>query len=123
MLNELVAIDYNDRLFRAVSNSPGGEVDDRTLFNYRQAGDVVWVTYQGGSIAFGTMVGVSRSDGALDLRYQHVTIAGDIRTGICRSTPHVLEDGRVCLRESWRWTEGAEGAGSSTVEQVAQPIR
>lgn len=111
-------IDYNDRLFRAVSNSPGGEVDDQTLFNYRQAGDVVWATYQGGQIAFGTMVGVARADGTLDLRYQHVTTAGEIRTGTCQSTPDVLVDGRVRLRESWRWTEGGDGAGTSAVEQV-----
>ena len=111
-------IDYNDRLFRAISNSPGGEVDGTTLFDYRQHGDVVWVTYQGGPIAFGTMVGVARPDGTLDLRYQHVSTTGEIETGRCRSTPEMLDDGRVRLHESWQWTEGGAGAGSSTVEQV-----
>jgi hypothetical protein len=112
-------IDYNDRLFRAVSNSPGGEVDETTLFDYRQHGDVVWVTYQGGLIALGTMVGVVRGDGSLDLRYQHVTTSGEIRTGRCLSVPELLEDGRVRLRESWQWTEGGTGGGTSLVEQVA----
>ena len=114
-----MAIDYNDRLFRAVSNSPGGDVDDSTLINYRQSGDVVWATYQGGQIAFGTMIGVVRGDGTLDLRYQHVTSSGAIRTGRCQSRPEVLDDERIRLHEAWQWTEGGVGSGSSTVEQVS----
>lgn len=111
-------IDYNDRLFRASSNSGGGEVDGDTLFNYRQHGDVVWATYQGGAIAFGTMVGVARADGTLDLRYQHVSSTGEIRTGRCRSTPELLDDGRVRLHEQWQWSEAGSGTGTSVVEQV-----
>lgn len=114
-------IDYNDRLFRAVTNSGGGEVDEQTLFSYRQYGDVVWATYQGGAIAFGTMVGVRRHDGRLDLRYQHVSSTGEIRTGRCVSTPEAIEGDRVRLREAWEWTEGGRGAGTSIVEQVLPP--
>ena len=114
-------LDYNDRLFRASTHSSGGEVDDQTLFSYRQYGEVVWATYQGGAIAFGTMVGVIRNDDTLDLRYQHVSTRGEIRSGRCRSTPEVLADGRVRLHEAWEWTEGAVGAGTSTVEQVTTP--
>ena len=111
-------VDYNDRLFRAVSNSGSSEVDDQTLFSYRQYGDVVWATYQGGAIALGTMVGVIRGDGTLDLRYQHVSASGAIRSGRCVSTPEVIDDDRVRLHEAWEWTEGGHGAGTSIVEQV-----
>ena len=111
-------IDYNDRLFRAVSNSEAGEVDDQTLFSYRQYGDVVWATYQGGAIAFGTMVGVVRTDGTLDLRYQHVSATGAIKAGRCVSTPEVIVGDRIRLHEAWEWSEGGHGAGTSIVEQV-----
>jgi hypothetical protein len=114
-------LDYNDRLFRAATNSAGGEVDEQTLFSYRQYGDVVWATYQGGSIAFGTMVGVIRGDDTLDLRYQHVSTRGEIRSGRCVSSPELLADGRVRLHEAWEWTEGGSGTGTSTVEQVNMP--
>ena len=114
-------LDYNDRLFRASTNSAGGDVDDRTLFSYRQYGDVVWATYQGGAIAFGTMVGVLRDDDVLDMRYQHVSTRGELRCGRCLSTPEVLADGRVRLHEAWEWTEGSVGAGASIVEQVNTP--
>jgi hypothetical protein len=111
-------IDYNDRLFRAIANSGSGDVDDRTLFSYRQYGDVVWATYHGGAIAFGTMVGVVRHDGTLDLRYQHVSTAGAIKRGRCVSTPEVIAGDRVRLHEAWEWTEGGHGSGTSIVEQV-----
>ena len=62
--------------------------------------------------------GVARADGILDLRYQHVSTTHEIRTGRCRSTPELLEDGRIRLHEQWEWTEGGTGAGSSVVEQV-----
>ena len=114
-------IDYNDRVFRACSNTGGGEVDDQTLFSYRQYGDIVWATYQGGAIAFGTMIGVVRADGTLDLRYQHVSAAGGIRTGRCVSTPEVIDNDRVRLHEAWEWTEGGHGTGTSIVEQVMPP--
>jgi hypothetical protein len=111
-------IDYHERHFRTVTNSEGGDVDDRTHFHYRQQADVVWATYRGGSIALGTMVGVARSDGSLDMRYQHVTTAGDICTGRCLSQPEPLDDGRVRLRETWHWTDGRTGSCTSIVEQV-----
>ena len=36
-------IDYDDRVFRSVSNSAAGDVDPQTTFHYRQLGDVVFV--------------------------------------------------------------------------------
>lgn len=113
-----MTIDYHDRHFRTVTNSDGGDVDDRTHFHYRQQEEVVWATYRGGSIALGTMVGVARPDGSLDMRDQHVSTAGDICTGRCVSRPELLDDGHVRLRETWQWTDGRTGSGTSIVEQV-----
>ena len=39
-------------------------------------------------------------------------------TGICKSTPEILEDGRIRLHEKWQWTCGGGGAGESIVEEV-----
>jgi len=38
-------VKYDGRKFRSVSNSPGGEVNAETIFNYHQTGNVVWATY------------------------------------------------------------------------------
>jgi hypothetical protein len=110
------SIDYDGRRFRSVENSAGGEVDAATTFDYHQVGDVVWATYGGGGIRFGTLVALVAADGCLDMRYQHVNAAGQLMTGRCRSTPELLPDGRLRLHEDWQWTSGS--SGRSIIEEV-----
>ena len=112
-------IDYDERRFTSVSNSAAGDVGSGTLFHYRQRGDVVWGTYEGGGIAVGTLIARVSTDGSLDMRYQHVTPDGVIKTGRCLSQPEILVDGRIRLHERWQWTEGSTAAGESIVEEVA----
>lgn len=111
------SITYADRVFASVSNAAGGDVGADTIFHYRQQHDIVWATYAGGAVTFGTLVARVLADGCLDMRYQHVTSAGEMKTGRCRSTPTVLADGRLRLDEQWQWTEGGDGAGQSVVEE------
>lgn len=112
------AINYNERTFAAVSNSEGGEVSSETIFHYRQQGNVVWATYAGGEVAFGTLVAKALGDGSLDMRYSHVNLRGELMTGVCRSTPEVLPDKRLRLHERWRWTCGDFSEGESVVEEI-----
>jgi hypothetical protein len=109
---------YQDRIFVGVSNTENGEVSGDTKFHYRQNGDVVWATYEGGSIIFGTLIAKVLSDGRLDMRYQHLNEDGEFLTGKCISKPEVLSDGRYRLHESWQWTCGAFSEGSSIVEEI-----
>ena len=111
-------INYDNRVFRSVENSSGGDVDRDTLFHYRQEGNVVWATYQGGTVRFGTLIALVLTDGRLHMRYQHVSRTGRIRTGRCLSTPELLSDGRLRLHESWCWTEDGQEQGQSIVEEV-----
>jgi hypothetical protein len=39
-------------------------------------------------------------------------------TGICRSTPEILPDGRIRLHEKWQWTSGDRSSGESIVEEI-----
>jgi len=39
-------------------------------------------------------------------------------TGICRSTPQTLADGRIRLHEKWQWTCGDLSLGESVVEEI-----
>ena len=64
----MAEFNYNNRFFAGVSNSETGEVSSDTIFHYRQQGDVVWATYEGGSIRFGTLVATVDADGCLDMR-------------------------------------------------------
>lgn len=111
-------IDYHDRFFAPVSNTESGEVGPSTLFHYRQAGGVVWATYEGGDVSFGTLVATADEAGRLDMRYSHVNRRGELMTGRCESTPEVLPDGRLRLHERWQWTSGDGSRGESIVEEV-----
>jgi hypothetical protein len=111
-------LDYDGRVFRSVTTSPTGDVGAETLFHYRQQHRIVWATYSGGAVSFGTLIARVLDDGRLDMRYQHVSTTGAIKTGRCVSTPETLADGRVRLNEEWKWTEGGTGDGVSQVEEV-----
>jgi hypothetical protein len=111
-------IDYNERFFAPVSNTGGGEVGPSTLFHYRQAGGVVWATYEGGDVRFGTLIATADEDGRLDMRYSHVNRRGELMTGRCESTPEALADGRLRLHERWQWTCGDGSRGESIIEEV-----
>ena len=114
-----MVIDYDDRKFASVSNSATGDVGSGTTFHYRHRGDAVWGTYEGGGVAHGTLIARVLDDGALDMRYQHITVNGVIKAGRCVSQPEILTDGRIRLHERWQWTEGGTEAGESIVEEVA----
>ncbi len=115
-------IAYGGRRFASVSNAPGGDVGAETTFDYGQDGDLVWASYAGGTVRYGTLIARRLDDGTLDARYQHLTIAGDLKTGICRTTPEVLPDGRLRLHEAWQWTSGDGARGSSVVEEVQSDL-
>ena len=110
-------INYDGRRFRSVANSGNGEVSGDTTFNYRQNGDLVWAEYAGGGIVFGSLIAKADPDGVLDMRYQHLNSAGELMTGVCRSVPETLPDGRIRLHETWQWTSGDRSKGESIVEE------
>ena len=115
----MAPINYNGRVFRSVSNTANGEVDRQALFDYHQQGQIVWATYQGGAIQWGTLIARVDEAGRLDMRYQHINLAGELMTGECLSTPEILPDGRIRLHETWQWISGDRSVGQSVVEEIA----
>jgi len=110
-------IDYNDRVFRSVSNSPNGEVDEETIFQYQQQSFLVSATYSGGGILFGHLIGLANAEGVMELSYHHINKEGNLRTGVCVTTPELLPDGKIRLHERWRWTNGDGSEGESIAEE------
>ena len=82
-------IDYNDKIFRSVSNSANGEVSNETVFYYKQHGFHITATYSGGNIADGSLSATADEEGNLNMRYQHVNINGQFLTGVCFSKPEI----------------------------------
>ena len=96
-------INYNNRLFKSISNSENGEVGNQTVFYYFHNLDVVTGTYSGGKIAFGQIMAKVLEDDLLDMRYQHVNVSGEIMTGKCLSTPE------ICRTEKFVCTKNGNG--------------
>lgn len=111
-------MNYNNKKFRSMSNTDSGEVSGDTVFNYHQKGDLVWAEYEGGEIVFGSLIAKCDEEGVLDMRYQHINKKGALMTGVCKSTPEILEDGRIRLHEIWQWTSGDFSKGKSLVDEL-----
>ena len=110
---------YDGRVFVSLENTENGEVDDQTRFAYHQNGFSVWADYAGGDIVRGHLVGTTDEDGRLHFLYHHLKTAGELRAGECNSIPQKLPDGRLRLRETWRWLNGDCSAGTSIIEEQA----
>lgn len=113
-------MDLDGRRFTVVSNSAAGDLAPGVEFHYRQSGRRVWCVYESlPRVRFGTLVALMDSQGALDMRYQHLDGAGVYRTGQCRSTPERDgAGGRLHLNEAWQWTNGDESSGASVLAEV-----
>lgn len=112
-------INYHNRLFRPIQNTANGETTQETIFQYKQEGQVVTAEYSGGEIVKGSLIALVLENDELDMRYQQVNTKGELMTGICKSTPEILPDGRIRLHEKWQWTSGDRTAGESIVEEIA----
>ena len=110
--------DYNNKTFVSKTNTPNGEVSDKTIFNYYQKGNMVWGNYAGGSIVKGNLLATVAPDGCLDMVYHHINSDMGLRTGKCKSTPQLMENGKLLLKEVWEWTSGDFSKGESVIEEI-----
>lgn len=111
-------INYNGRKFVSTENTANGEVSSKTVFEYRQEGNIISAIYSGGEITQGTLIGLISENGSLEFRYNHVNLNNEIRGGKCFSTPEILPDGRIRLYEKWQWHDDEETEGSSVIEET-----
>lgn len=110
-------INYNGKIFRPIENSENGETSSETIFDYKQIGNILTSEYSGGKIKKGHLIGLVDEIGNIDMRYQQVNNKGEIMTGICKSKPEIMENGKIRLHESWEWTSGDKSKGKSIIEE------
>lgn len=111
-------MNYNGKIFRAVSNTANGETSVETIFHYKQVGNVLTATYSGGRILTGHLLGLVDEAGRLDFRYHQINTSGDLMTGQCQSVPEQLPNGKIRLYETWQWTSGDHSSGTSIVDEI-----
>lgn len=111
-------MNYNNKSFRPISNTDNGETSNETVFKYQQYGNILVSQYSGGKIKYGHLIGLVDADGNIDMRYHQINNKGEIMTGICQSKPEILENGKIRLHESWKWTSGDLTEGKSILEEI-----
>lgn len=111
-------MNYNNKKFKAISNSENGEITEEVTFHYKQEGNVLTCEYSGGQIRKGHLIGLVNENGIINMRYHQVNKLNEIMTGICFSKPEILPNGKIRLLEEWQWTSGDLSTGSSVLEEV-----
>jgi len=107
-------IDYDGRRFQPV----GEDAAQGRVAVYRQHGDLLWGEFRGGRARHGALAGRCAPDGTLDFAYCLVTENGEVISGHCASTPHLLDDGRIRLHEVWQRYGPHAASGTSCIEEV-----
>jgi hypothetical protein len=110
-------VNYNNKLFRPIRNTEHGETSNETVFHYRQTGNILTAEYSGGKIKYGHLIGLVKESGNIDMRYHQVNDKGELMTGICKSTPEILANGKIRLHEKWEWTSNDKSKGQSILEE------
>ncbi|MBS1795250.1 MAG: n-acetylglutamate synthase [Acidobacteria bacterium] len=110
-------IDYNGKTFRPVGSTENGETSAATVFHYKQDGAILTAEYAGGKIRLGHLLGLVDDAGNIEMHYHQINERGEMMTGVCRSVPEILPNGKIRLHESWTWTSGDRSSGRSTLEE------
>jgi hypothetical protein len=110
-------VSYNNKTFRPVSNTENGETSGETIFHYKQVGNILTSEYSGGRIVSGHLIGIVSESGEIDMRYHQVNDKNELMTGMCKSIPEILENGKIRLHETWEWTSGDRSKGNSIIEE------
>lgn len=111
-------MNYNKKIFKAISNSQNGETSQETIFEYFQNGNVLSSEYSGGKILVGHLIGMVDELGQINMCYHHINMDGEIMTGVCFSKPEIHANGKIRLHEKWRWTSGDYSEGESILEEI-----
>lgn len=108
-------MNYDNKRFRPVGGAAG---EDGRVAVYRQDGDLLWGEFAGGHARRGVLTGTAAADGRLEFAYSMVLDTGEVVSGHCRSTPEVLPDGRLKLREVWERFGAQASTGVSYLEEI-----
>ena len=115
--SQIKELNLNGKIFKSISNSENGEISTSTVFEYRQKGNIIWATYKGGEIVFGTLSGKIEKDNLI-FNYQHQNLDGVFKTGKCQSLLEV-KGGKLILNEKWEWTCDDFSKGESILEEIS----
>ena len=107
----MTAFNYDGRTFRPDGGSG-------TQARYHQDGNLIWGEFAGGRVRRGSLTGTCDSDGVVTFAYTMVLADGTLIAGRCRSTPQLLDDGRIRFTEDYERYIPSPETGVSYLEEV-----
>jgi hypothetical protein len=111
-----LSINYDGKMFQPIGAATTAGADVSTGY-YHQDGETVWANFGGGEVVRGYLVGRCAPDGSLDLAYCQVLADASVISGKLRSTPEILDDGRIRLHEEWERFSPTHEKGVSIIEE------
>lgn len=115
-MSESEEISLDGRILMGVENTEG-EVGGETKFVLQQAGEILTGSYSGGEVLKGYLVGTVAGN-EWDIRYVQINQKGETATGHSIGEITLTEDGRVRVKDDWRW-ESKPGGGHSVLEEIS----
>lgn len=83
-----------------------------------QNGPTLTSEYSGGQTVKGHLIGLVDTDGNIEMPYHQINTKGELMTGICKSKPKLLANGKISLHDTWQWSSGDSSKGESVIEEV-----
>ena len=111
-------INLNKKVFKALSNSENGEVNDDTVFYYSQKENIISAEYNGGEIIKGNLIGKQLANGDFDFVYHHINKDRQLKIGKCLSKAILQDDGKIKLYEKWQWLNNDLSVGTSELIEI-----
>ncbi|TYA74886.1 hypothetical protein [Seonamhaeicola marinus] len=105
-------INFNNKTFSLVTNSESGQVDDKTIFKYKQDGNLVTADYFGGSVKYGKIIAHLCND-ELDMLYQCITTDNELKAGKAIAKISINKDNKIKLSLNWQWLNNTKETGVS----------
>lgn len=95
------SFNFNNKTFTLVENSAEGSATSKTIFKYKQEGNLVTADYQGGGIKYGKIV-AKLEDDILHMLYQCLTDEDELKAG--KAIAQVsLNEKKIKLKLNWEW--------------------
>ncbi len=109
--------DFAGKSFKVVRNDgPDAEVNEETVFHFKQNGNVIHADYYGGQVKVGKFIGVLKKD-VIEFRYVQVNIHDEFHTGHSKDIIQLTDSGKIRLIDEWEW-ESKAGKGLCILEEI-----
>ena len=100
------------------TENKSGLSSDETIFHYSQSGNTITGKYKGGSILEGMIIGKQTQDSKIELLYQCLTTAGELKAGESKGLISETKNGKLKLEFDWNWLNGDLSGGKSEYIEI-----